>query len=123
MLQVMISVITAISVIGVAAGVMALVVAMAITNGLRDTLQTNLLGATAHVSILEKEMAEAARVKLVPAQMQRETLDAEPSLNAQRAKVTAAEEAACDINRVIDVGVDGLRRLIAADRASGRLAR
>lgn len=53
--QVMISVITAISVIGVAAGVMALVVAMAITNGLRDTLQSNLLGATAHVSILEKE--------------------------------------------------------------------
>lgn len=53
--QVVISVITAISVIGVAAGVMALVVAMAITNGFRDTLQRNLLGATAHVSILEKE--------------------------------------------------------------------
>ena len=51
----MISVITAISVIGVAAGVLALVVAMAITNGFRDTLQSNLLGATAHVSILEKE--------------------------------------------------------------------
>ena len=53
--QVVISVITAISVIGVAAGVMALVIALAITNGFRDTLQRNLLGATAHVSILEKE--------------------------------------------------------------------
>jgi lipoprotein-releasing system permease protein len=53
--QVVISVITAISVIGVAAGVMALVVALAINNGFRDTLQRNLLGATAHVSILEKE--------------------------------------------------------------------
>src|SRR6266446_5316534 len=53
--QVVISVITAISVIRVAAGVMALVIALAITNGFRDTLQRNLLGATAHVSILEKE--------------------------------------------------------------------
>lgn len=53
--QVMISVITAISVIGVAAGVMAMVIALAITTGFRDTLQKNLLGATAHVSILEKE--------------------------------------------------------------------
>jgi lipoprotein-releasing system permease protein len=53
--QVVISVITGISVIGVAAGVMALVIALAINNGFRDTLQRNLLGATAHVSILEKQ--------------------------------------------------------------------
>jgi lipoprotein-releasing system permease protein len=52
--QVVISVITAISIIGVAAGVMALVVALAVNNGFRNTLQKNLLGATAHVSILEK---------------------------------------------------------------------
>jgi lipoprotein-releasing system permease protein len=56
--QVVISVITAISVIGVTAGVMALVIALAINNGFRDTLQRNLLGATAHVMILEKERAE-----------------------------------------------------------------
>jgi lipoprotein-releasing system permease protein len=53
--QVMISVITAISIVGVAAGVMAMVIAMSITTGLRNTMQRNLLGATAHVSILEKE--------------------------------------------------------------------
>lgn len=53
--QVMISVITVISILGVAAGVMALVIALAINNGLSSTLQKNLLGATAHVSILEKE--------------------------------------------------------------------
>lgn len=53
--QVVISVITAISVIGVAAGVMALVIALAINNGFSSTLQRNLLGATAHVNILEKE--------------------------------------------------------------------
>ena len=53
--QAVISIITVISVIGVAAGVMALVVALAINTGFRNTLQRNLLGATAHVTILEKE--------------------------------------------------------------------
>jgi lipoprotein-releasing system permease protein len=53
--QVVISVITVISIIGVAAGVMALVIALAINNGFRATLQTSLLGATAHVSILQKD--------------------------------------------------------------------
>lgn len=50
-----IPVITVISVAGVAAGVMALIIALAVNNGFRDTLQRNLLGATAHVNILEKE--------------------------------------------------------------------
>ncbi|MGA2134496.1 MAG: FtsX-like permease family protein [Bryobacteraceae bacterium] len=53
--EAVISVITAISVIGVAAGVMALVVALAINNGFRNTLQNNLLGAMAHINIQEKE--------------------------------------------------------------------
>jgi lipoprotein-releasing system permease protein len=56
--QVVISVITAVSVVGVAAGVMALVIALAINNGFRDSLQRNLLGATAHVMILEKDRGE-----------------------------------------------------------------
>jgi len=56
--QVMISVITVISIVGVAAGVMALVIALAITTGLRETLQRNLLGLTAHVSIQEREPGE-----------------------------------------------------------------
>jgi lipoprotein-releasing system permease protein len=53
--ETVISVITAISVVGVAAGVMALVIAMAVTNGFRNTLQRNLLGAMAHINVLEKE--------------------------------------------------------------------
>ncbi len=53
--QAVISLITAISIIGVAAGVMALVISLAVNNGFRNTLQRNLLGATAHVSVLEKE--------------------------------------------------------------------
>jgi lipoprotein-releasing system permease protein len=53
--QVVISVITFISVIGVAAGVMALVIALAINSGFSSTLEKNLLGATAPVSIQERE--------------------------------------------------------------------
>ena len=53
--QAVISLITVISVVGVAAGVMALVVALAINNGFRNTLQKSLLGAYAHVNVMEKE--------------------------------------------------------------------
>jgi lipoprotein-releasing system permease protein len=56
--QAVISVITWISVGGVAAGVAALVIGIAINNGFRDTLQRSLLGATAHVMVLEKEPGE-----------------------------------------------------------------
>src|ERR1700730_1969445 len=53
--QAVISIITVISIIGVAAGVMALVIGIAINNGFRTTLQRSLLGATAHAMLLEKE--------------------------------------------------------------------
>ena len=56
--QAVISVITVISIAGVAAGVMALVIGIAINNGFRDTLQRSLLGATAHVMVLAKDPAE-----------------------------------------------------------------
>jgi len=72
--EAVISVITAISVIGVAAGVMALIVALAINNGFRDTLQGNLLGAMAHINVQEKEPKNGienwetlvARIRQVP---------------------------------------------------------
>ncbi len=51
--QTVISVITIVSVLGVAAGVAALIIALAINNGFQSTLQRSLLSATAHVSILE----------------------------------------------------------------------
>ena len=56
--QAVISIITIISILGVAAGVMALVIALAINNGFRNTLQRSLLGATAHVMLLSKDPAE-----------------------------------------------------------------
>jgi len=71
--EAVISVITAISVLGVTAGVMALVIALAVTNGFRNTLQRNLLGAMAHINVIEKQnngIAKwselAARLRQVP---------------------------------------------------------
>jgi lipoprotein-releasing system permease protein len=52
--QAVISVITVISVIGVAAGVMALVIGLAINNGVHDALEQSLLSATDEVSIQER---------------------------------------------------------------------
>lgn len=53
--------IAVIAVLGVAAGVMALVIAMAVNNGFRNTLQRSLLGATPHVTLLEKEPEEGIK--------------------------------------------------------------
>ncbi len=50
--QAVVGVITAISVFGVAAGVASLIVALAITNGMRRDLQDRLLGSTAHVELM-----------------------------------------------------------------------
>jgi len=53
--QAVIGVITAISIVGVAAGVASLIIALAINNGFRQDLQDRLLGASAHVNVLRVE--------------------------------------------------------------------
>ena len=50
--QAVVGVITAISVIGVAVGVASLILALAITNGMRRDLQDRLLSSTAHVELM-----------------------------------------------------------------------
>jgi lipoprotein-releasing system permease protein len=72
--EAVISVITAISVLGVAAGVMALVIALAVTSGFSKTLQHNLLGAMAHINVIPRQPGDgienwqelAARIRKVP---------------------------------------------------------
>jgi lipoprotein-releasing system permease protein len=69
-----VSVVTLISVIGVAAGVMALVISLAVNNGFRNTLENDLLKATAHVNVLKKDTgsgisdwrALAAKMRTIP---------------------------------------------------------
>jgi lipoprotein-releasing system permease protein len=50
--QAVVGVITIISVIGVAAGVASLIIALAITNGMRRDLQERLVGSTSHVDLM-----------------------------------------------------------------------
>ncbi len=53
--QAVIGVITAISILGVAAGVASLIIALAINNGFRQDLQERLLGSTSHVNLMRVE--------------------------------------------------------------------
>ena len=53
--QAAISIITVISVLGVTAGVCALVISLAVNNGFREELESRLLGATANVNLVRKE--------------------------------------------------------------------
>src|ERR1035437_2013329 len=53
--QAVVGVVTIISIAGVAAGVAALIIALAITNGMRRDLQDRLLGVSAHVDLMRIE--------------------------------------------------------------------
>src|SRR5579871_6640972 len=72
--EAVISIITVISVAGVAAGVMALVIALAVTTGMRNTLQRNMLGAMAHIDVMNRRQLDGienwreleARIRKLP---------------------------------------------------------
>jgi lipoprotein-releasing system permease protein len=72
--QAVISVITIISILGVAAGVTALIVALAISTGFREDLQSKLLRGTAHINVLPVQVLDGisnyselvAKIKQVP---------------------------------------------------------
>ena len=53
--QAFIGIITAISIVGVTAGVASLIVALAINNGFRQDLQDRLLGSSAHIQLMRIE--------------------------------------------------------------------
>lgn len=50
--QTMVSVISAISVLGITAGVMALVIALALSTGFKEDIQSKIVGATSHINLL-----------------------------------------------------------------------
>jgi len=56
--QAVISIITIISILGVAAGVTALIVALAISSGFREDLQSKLLRGTAHINVLPVQVLD-----------------------------------------------------------------
>jgi lipoprotein-releasing system permease protein len=83
--QAVIGVVTTISIIGVAAGVASLIIALAITNGFRQDLQNRLLASTAHVS-LERAQGDGIRdwrPLLQKMQQQPHVVGASPALYEQ----------------------------------------
>src|SRR6266566_640337 len=69
--QAFISVISFVSILGVAVGVMALVIALALMTGLQSELRDRILGATAHVFVYKQAgitdyHAEVAKLKTIP---------------------------------------------------------
>jgi lipoprotein-releasing system permease protein len=71
--QAVVGVVTAISVAGVTAGVAALIIALAITNGMRHDLQDKLINSSAHVQLMQVDgmgiddwQALLARLRAVP---------------------------------------------------------
>lgn len=83
--QAVIGVVTVISIIGVAAGVASLIVALAINNGFRQDLQDRLLGSTAHIG-LERAQADGIRnwrALLENVQKQPQVVAAAPALYEQ----------------------------------------
>jgi len=51
----MVSVISAISVLGITAGVMALVIALALSTGFKEDIQNKIVGATSHINLLHMD--------------------------------------------------------------------
>ena len=83
--QAVIGVITAISVVGVMAGVASLIIALAINNGFRQDLQDRLLGSTAHVNLLRVQADGIRKWRELLDRMQKEphVVAAAPALYEQ----------------------------------------
>src|SRR5713226_4459727 len=115
--QAVISVVTAISVLGVTAGVAALVVALAINNGFREELENRLLGATAHINLLRAAQdgirnydALGARLERLPHVMAAAPVLYEQVLVSSRSRAQGVVLKGVDPEREVKVG-DLLRRL------------
>jgi lipoprotein-releasing system permease protein len=70
--QAAISVVTGISVVGVMAGVAALVIALAVNNGFREELEKKLLGATANINLIRTENDGIRNYEALTARLARE---------------------------------------------------
>lgn len=111
--------VTAFSVLGVAAGVATLVVALAMNSGFRETLQDRLLGVTAHISLTHPGSGGIQNYKVLAATLQRT-----PGVNSvtpaiyQTVLLTFGGEARGVVVKGIDVtlekrGDEALRKLSA----------
>jgi lipoprotein-releasing system permease protein len=70
--QTLVSVISAISVLGIAAGVMALVIALALSTGFKEDIQEKIVGATSHVNLLRVDNAALEKYEDLLARLERQ---------------------------------------------------
>ena len=121
--QVVVSLITVISIVGVAAGVAALIIALAINAGFRDDLQTRLLGAQAHVNVIRKDHTRgisdyiqiAKRIEQMPG-----VLSAAPSVY-QQALIASPAQAKGVIVKGIIPDMESSLSSLSADMVDGNL--
>jgi len=105
--ETVVSVITVISVVGVAAGVMALVIAMAVTTGFRNSLQRSLLGAMAHINVVPKipgEGIEDWRLLMARLQKAPHVTAASPALYTPVMMAGPGAQSKAGVLKGIDVG-------------------
>jgi lipoprotein-releasing system permease protein len=118
--QAFISVISFISTLGVAVGVMALVIAMALTTGLQDELRDKILGSYPHLFVWKKGestdfRADIARLRQVP-----HVVGAAPAVLG-KALVSAAGESAFINLKGVDPALEPSVTAIGAAMRSGSL--
>jgi lipoprotein-releasing system permease protein len=118
--QAFISVISFISTLGVAVGVMALVIAMALTTGLQDELRDKILGSYPHLFVWKKGgdtdfRADVAKLRQVP-----HVVGAAPAVLG-KALVSAAGESAFISLKGVDPALEPSVTAIGAAMRSGSL--
>ena len=102
--QAFISVISAVAVLGVAVGVMAVLIALGLMTGLQSEIRARILGATAHVSVFrssdgttyEELLRAVAKVRQVPG-----VLGAAPSLYGKGLLTTPGGAAAATLKGIV----------------------
>jgi len=102
--QAVIGIITIISVIGVAAGVASLIVALAITNGFRQDLQSRLLAAVSHVDLMLVQNSEGIgnwRELIARLQKQPHVLAAAPGLYDQVLVSRASRSSGIELKGIV----------------------
>jgi lipoprotein-releasing system permease protein len=119
--QAFISVISFVSILGVAIGVMALVVALALMTGLQAELRDRILGATAHVYVYDRDpkanyQADVAKLRQIP-----HVKGAAPAIMG-RALLSSQGSQAFITAKVIDPALEPTVSDIEKAVVSGRLA-
>jgi lipoprotein-releasing system permease protein len=115
--QAFISVISAISTLGVIVGVMALVIALALMTGLQDELRDRILGATPHIFVFKRSgitdyKAEIEKLKQMP-----HVTGAAPAIIGKALVSAAGDEAFINIKGIDPLLEPSVTELVPAMRA------